>query len=188
VFSSLPARVHGYRLFAPVPRTAVVAVKRDDKDTSTAGGAVRADTIEGDVDKVGAVEMAGAQLTEPAPYRGDPGHKHDSGGGANGVSELGADASAPNGGDVSSGCEIPAFAVIRGWSGSARDAAAAPDEPTAAAPASPSTEETTSQQLGPRGNDRDQHQLLECLRCNFIAHMLSDVHAEHDWQHRSRRD
>jgi hypothetical protein len=70
-----------------------------------------------------------------------------------------------------------------------RDAAAAPDEPTAAAPASPSTEETMSQQqLGARGNDRDQHQLLECLRCNFIAHMLSDVHAEHDWQHRSRRD
>jgi len=68
------------------------------------------------------------------------------------------------------------------------DAAAAPDEPTAAAPASPSTEETMSQQLGARGNDRDQHQLLECLRCNFIAHMLSDVHAEHDWQHRSRRD
>src|SRR5258707_8981422 len=68
-----------------------------------------------------------------------------------------------------------------------RDAAAAPDEPTAAAPASPSTEETMSQQLGARGNDRDQHQLLECLRCNFIAHMLSDVHAEHDRQHRSRR-
>src|SRR5215831_9483516 len=41
-----------------------------------------------------------------------------------------------------------------------------PDEPTAAAPASPSTEETMSQQLGARGNDRDQHQLLECLRCN----------------------
>ena len=61
-------------------------------------------------------------------------------------------------------------------------------EETAAAPASPSTEETTSQQVGARGNDRDQHQLLECLRCNFIAHMLSDVHAEHDWQHRSRRD
>ncbi len=55
-------------------------------------------------------------------------------------------------------------------------------------PASPSTEETMSQQIGARGNDRDQHQLLECLRCNFIAHMLSDVHAEHDWQHRSRRD
>ena len=54
--------------------------------------------------------------------------------------------------------------------------------------ASPSTEETMSHQLGARGNDRDQHQLLECLRCNFIAHMLSDVHAEHDWQHRSRRD
>ena len=62
------------------------------------------------------------------------------------------------------------------------------DITTAAAPVGPSTEETMSQQLGARGNDRDQHQLLECLRCNFIAHMLSDVHAEHDWQHRSRRD
>jgi hypothetical protein len=42
--------------------------------------------------------------------------------------------------------------------------------------ASPSTEEDTiSQQLGARGNDRDQHQLFECLRCNFIAHMLSDL-------------
>ena len=69
-----------------------------------------------------------------------------------------------------------------------RDAAAALDEPTPAAPASPSTEEPMSQQPGARGNDRDQHQLLECLRRNSIAHMLSDVHAEHDWQHRSRRD
>ena len=50
-----------------------------------------------------------------------------------------------------------------------RDAAAAPDEPTATAPASPSTDETMSHQLGARGNDRNQHQLLECLRCNFIA-------------------
>jgi hypothetical protein len=69
---------------------------------------------------------------------------------------------------------------------SERDVAAAPDEPTAAAPASPSTEETMSQQIGACGNDREQHQLLECLSCNFIAHMLSDVHAEHDWQRRSR--
>ena len=67
-----------------------------------------------------------------------------------------------------------------------RDAAAAPNEPTAAAPATPSTEETMSQQVGARGNDCDQHQFLECLRCNLIAHMLSDVHAEHDWQRRSR--
>src|SRR5262245_24232527 len=59
---------------------------------------------------------------------------------------------------------------------------------TAAAPASPSTEETMSHQLGARGNDRDQHQLPEYLRCNFIAHMMSNVHAEHDWQHRRRRD
>jgi transposase len=52
----------------------------------------------------------------------------------------------------------------------------------------PSTEETMSQQVRARGNDRDQHQLLECLRRNFIAHMLSDVHAEHDWHRRSRRN
>src|SRR5262244_1665452 len=38
-----------------------------------------------------------------------------------------------------------------------------------------SAEETMSQQLGAGGNDRDQHQLLEGLRCNFIAHMLPDV-------------
>src|SRR5882762_3034908 len=49
-----------------------------------------------------------------------------------------------------------------------RDAAAAPDEPTATAPTSPSTEETMSQQVRARGNDRDQHQLLECLRRNFF--------------------
>ena len=41
-----------------------------------------------------------------------------------------------------------------------RGAAAPPDEPTAAAPASPSTEETMSQQIGARGNDRDQQQFL----------------------------
>src|SRR5260370_39188544 len=69
-----------------------------------------------------------------------------------------------------------------------RDAAAARDEPTAAAPASPSTEEAMTQQLGARGNDRDQHQLLDCLRCNFIAHMLADSHAQHDEQHRSLLD
>ena len=51
-----------------------------------------------------------------------------------------------------------------------------------------STKETMSQQLGASCNHRDQHQFLECLRCNFIAHMSSDVHAEHDWQHRTRRD
>jgi len=56
-----------------------------------------------------------------------------------------------------------------------RDAAAASCEPTAAAPASLSTEETMSHQLGACDNDRDQHQFPECLRCNFIAHMLSDV-------------
>jgi hypothetical protein len=36
-----------------------------------------------------------------------------------------------------------------------RDAAAAPCEPTAAVPASPSTEETMSHQLGACDNDRD---------------------------------
>src|SRR5437016_13468369 len=55
-----------------------------------------------------------------------------------------------------------------------RDAATAPDEPTAAALARSSIEKPMPHQLGARGNDRDQHQLLECLRCNFIAHMLSD--------------
>src|SRR4030088_231150 len=60
-----------------------------------------------------------------------------------------------------------------------RDAAAAPCEPTAAAPASPSTEETMSHQLGACDNDRDQHQFPECLRCNFIAHVSSRTPAEH---------
>src|SRR3982074_698974 len=69
-----------------------------------------------------------------------------------------------------------------------RDAAAASCEPTTAAPASLSTEETIVQQLGACDNARDQPQFPECLRCKFITHMLSDVHAEHDWQHRSRRD
>jgi tetratricopeptide (TPR) repeat protein len=58
------ALVHGYRLFAPVPTTAVVAV--------------RADTIKGDIDKAG--EPAGGQLTEPAPDQDEPGYKHDGGG------------------------------------------------------------------------------------------------------------
>src|SRR5438477_11928163 len=62
------------------------------------------------------------------------------------------------------------------------------EQGAAAAPASPSTEETTSQQIGARGNDRDQHQLLECLGSNLIAHLLSEVHAKHNWQHRSRRN
>src|SRR5258708_1787993 len=44
----------------------------------------------------------------------------------------------------------------------------------AAASASPSTEEPMSQQIRARGNDRDQHQLLEGLRCNSIAYMLSE--------------
>ena len=41
-----------------------------------------------------------------------------------------------------------------------------------------------SQQLGARGDDRDQHQGLERLRCNFVAHLLSDVHAELAEKHR----
>jgi hypothetical protein len=48
-------------------------------------------------------------------------------------------------------------------------------------------EEAMSRQVGARGHNCDQHQLLECLRCNFIPHMLSEVHAEHDRQHRKPR-
>ena len=52
----------------------------------------------------------------------------------------------------------------------------------------PSTEDAMPQQVGARGNDRDQHQLPECLRRNLVAQMLTDAHAEHDRQHGSRRD
>ena len=57
----------------------------------------------------------------------------------------------------------------------------APNAPTAASTGTPSAEETMPHQLGTRGNDREQHQLPKRLRCNFIAHVSSDVHAEHDW-------
>jgi curved DNA-binding protein CbpA len=60
------ALVHGYRLFAPVPPTAVMAVKQTDNSPAVA--AVRADTIKGDMDKAG--ETAGTQLTKPEPHSG----------------------------------------------------------------------------------------------------------------------
>jgi hypothetical protein len=44
-------------------------------------------------------------------------------------------------------CNSRTTAVVRTFGG--------PDEPTAAAPASPSAQETMSQQVGARGNDRD---------------------------------
>jgi curved DNA-binding protein CbpA len=82
------ALVHGYRPFAPVPTTAVVAVKQDDNDTSPAVAAVRVDTIKGDMDKAG--ETAGTQLTELLTYGDEPGHTPHSGGVANGVSKSSA--------------------------------------------------------------------------------------------------
>jgi tetratricopeptide (TPR) repeat protein len=100
------ALVHGYRLFAPAPTTAFVAVKQYDSDNSTAVAAVRADTIRGDMDKAGKpVETAGAQLAEhapdqDAPDQDAPGHKRDSGGVPNGASKLSAGASAANSGDA----------------------------------------------------------------------------------------
>jgi curved DNA-binding protein CbpA len=78
------ALVRGYRLFAPVPTTAVVAV--------------RADTIKGDMEKAG--EPAGGQLTESARDQDKPGHKHDGGGVPNGASRSSAGASAANSGDA----------------------------------------------------------------------------------------
>jgi hypothetical protein len=78
------ALVHGYRLFAPVPTTAVVAV--------------RADTIKGDMDKAGG--PVGDQLTEPAPDQDEPGHKQDGGGVPNEASKSSAGASAANSGDA----------------------------------------------------------------------------------------
>jgi TPR repeat protein len=71
------ALVHGYVPFAPIPTTAVVAVKQDDNDSSIAVAAVRADAIRGDVDKAGEpVETAGTQLMELLAYGGEPGHEH----------------------------------------------------------------------------------------------------------------
>jgi curved DNA-binding protein CbpA len=88
------ALVHGYRLLAPVPTTAVVAAKHDDGDTSTAVVAVRADTIKGDMDK------AGGQLTQPAPDRDGGGHRHNRGGLSNAASESSFGAYAANSSDV----------------------------------------------------------------------------------------
>ena len=50
-----------------------------------------------------------------------------------------------------------------------------------------STEDSMSQQFGSRGNDREQHQRLECLRCDLVAQPLSHTHAERDRQHGRRR-
>jgi curved DNA-binding protein CbpA len=95
------ALVHGYGLFGPIPTTAVVAVKQDDNDTSTAVAAVRADTIKGDIDKAGEpVETAGTQLTELLAYGDEPGHKHRSGGVPNGVSKSSVGTSAVSSGDA----------------------------------------------------------------------------------------
>jgi curved DNA-binding protein CbpA len=91
--------VHGYRLLAPIPTTAVVAVKQDDSDTSTA--VIRADTIKGNMDKAGEpVETAGGQLTEPAPDQGEPGHKHDTGLVPSRVSKSSVSAYAANSGEA----------------------------------------------------------------------------------------
>jgi tetratricopeptide (TPR) repeat protein len=92
------ALVHGYRLFTPIPATAVVAVKRDDNDTSTAVVAVRADTIKGDMIKRANRQAASSQ-SQP-PTKTSQGHKHDSGGAPNGASKSSAGASAANSGDV----------------------------------------------------------------------------------------
>jgi curved DNA-binding protein CbpA/V8-like Glu-specific endopeptidase len=95
------ALVHGYRLFVPIPNTGVVTVKQDANHTSTAIAVVRADTTKVDMDKAGEpVEAAGAQLTEPAPDRGEPGHKHDRGGFFNTLSKPSPGASAANSGDT----------------------------------------------------------------------------------------
>ncbi len=71
-------------------------------------------------------------------------------------------------------------------SGALRDAAVAADGPSA--PESPSTEDAMPQQFSARGDDGDQHQLLECLRRDFVAHVLSGLHAERDRQCRGCRD
>jgi tetratricopeptide (TPR) repeat protein len=93
------ALVHG-KLFAPIPRTALVAVHHND-DASSAVAAVRADAIEGDVDNAGEpVETAVARLKEPVPDRDEPGHKHDRGGVPNEVSKSSTGASAANSGDA----------------------------------------------------------------------------------------
>ena len=94
------ALVHGYRLFAPIPMTAVVAVKQDDNDTSTAVAGVRADTIKGNMDRGEPIETAGTALTEPLTYPDEPSHKNDSGGVPNRASKSSASTSAVSGGDA----------------------------------------------------------------------------------------
>jgi curved DNA-binding protein CbpA len=90
------ALVRGYGLFAPIPTTAVVAVKQDDNDTSTAVAAVRADTIKGDME----VATTGTQPTELLAYAGEPGPKHHSGGVPDGLSKSSAGTSAVSSGDA----------------------------------------------------------------------------------------
>jgi tetratricopeptide (TPR) repeat protein/curved DNA-binding protein CbpA len=73
------AMVEGYRLFVPIPTTAVAAVKQDD-DTSIAVAAVKTDGVKGDIDNAGKpVETTGAQVIEPtdAPDQGQQRDKHD---------------------------------------------------------------------------------------------------------------
>ena len=89
--------------------TAVVAVKQDDNDTSTAVAVVGADTIKGDMDRAGEpVETAGTQLTEPLTYRDELSRKNDSGGIPNEVSKSSAGTSAVSSGnaEVISGREL----------------------------------------------------------------------------------
>jgi curved DNA-binding protein CbpA len=81
------ALAYGYGLFAPIPTTAVVAV--------------RAATIKGDIDKAGEpVETTGTQLTEPLAYGGEPSHKHHIGGVPNGASKSSTGTSAMSSGDA----------------------------------------------------------------------------------------
>jgi hypothetical protein len=91
------ALVHGYKLFAPVATTAVLAVKQDRNGISPAA-AVRADTIKGDLDKAG--ETGGTQLTELLTHEDERGYKHRSGGVANGVSRSSAGTFGVSSGDA----------------------------------------------------------------------------------------
>jgi curved DNA-binding protein CbpA len=81
------ALAYGCGLFAPIPTTAVVAV--------------RADTIKGDMDKAGEpVETIGTQLTQLLAYGGEPGHKHHIGGVPNRVRKSSTGTSAVSSGDA----------------------------------------------------------------------------------------
>jgi tetratricopeptide (TPR) repeat protein len=91
------ALVHA-RLFAPIPRTTVVAVDPND-DASSAVAALRADEIKGGGDKArDPPETAGAQLKKPD--RDKPGHGHDRGGVPDEATTSSAGASAANSGDA----------------------------------------------------------------------------------------